>query len=176
MNKEKYYNYLTMLVCTDGYGQYDFLLEQLHNTIFDEGTAVLVPNDINRIDDGISLRERYCNRYRVKYSDLIFEEPCTVLEMMIGLALRMEKNFGIKKTADWFWELIGNLKLTAYDDEAYEVDENASKKVDRILAKLLERKYHHNGNGGLFPLAYPDKDQKELEIWYQMNAYLNENY
>lgn len=176
MNKEKYFDYLAVLVDSDGHGHYNFLLEQLHSIVFDDSTAVLIPNDINRIEDGLCLREKYCHRHRVKFSDLILEEPCTLLEMMIGLALRIHESFGIKKTSDWFWELIGNLNLTQFDDETYEVDENASKKVDRIASRLLGRKYHHNGNGGLFPLVYPDRDQKTIEIWYQMNAYLNENY
>lgn len=176
MNKDKYFNYLAMLVDADGHGEYQFLLDQLHETIFDHDTAKLIPNDANRIEDGIFLREKYCKRFRVKYNEFIFEEPCTVLEMLVGLSLRMYSDFGIKDASDWFWELIGNLDLTKYNDEVYEIDENASRKVDRILSKFLNRDYHNNGNGGLFPLVYPDKDQRLIEIWYQMNAYLNENY
>jgi hypothetical protein len=28
--------------------------------------------------------------------------------------------------------------------------------------------------GGFFPLTHPNDDQRKVEIWYQMNAYLDE--
>lgn len=172
MNAEKYYNWLASLVNSDGRGDnYSSLLEQLHLTIFSDDTAVLIPNDPNRIVDGIGLRERYCLRYRVKNYNDIFEESCTLLELFVSLSMRMEDQFGIKDYVSWFWELIGNLKLTQFDDESY-----SYKDVDKILKKFLMRRYSKNGNGGLFPLLYPSEDQRTLEIWYQMNAYLNENY
>jgi hypothetical protein len=50
------------------------------------------------------------------------------------------------------------------------------KNVNQILTNLVERTYQKNGKGGLFPLKQPAKDQRRVEIWYQMAAYLNENY
>lgn len=178
MNEEKYYKWLISLVNTDGRGDnYNYLLEQLHLTIFSEDTAVLIPNDSNRIIDGIGLRERYCQRYRVKESNRIFEDSCTILELLIGLAIRIENQFGIKDYVSWFWEMIANLNLTYFDDEAYgEGDPETYKAVEKILKKFLMRRYSKNGNGGLFPILYPSENQKDLELWYQMNAYLNENY
>lgn len=178
MNEEKYYKWLASLVNSDGRGDdYVYLLEQLHLTIFSEDTAVLIPNDSNRIVDGIGLRERYCQRYRVKNCDKLFENSCTVLELMVGLATRMEDQFGIKDRISWFWELIANLELTSFDDESYkERNSKSYESVEKILKKFLMRRYFKNGSGGLFPLLYPSEDQRKIEIWYQMNAYLNENY
>ena len=41
---------------------------------------------------------------------------------------------------------------------------------------MLAREYSDNGHGGLFPLKNPKKDQRKVEIWYQMTEYINENY
>lgn len=172
MNEKKYYNWLTSLINVDGRGDnYENLLEQLHLSIFSEDTAVLIPNDANRIVDGIGLRERYCDRYRVKDENRIFENSCSVLELLIGLSIRMEDQFGIKDRVSWFWEIIGNLKFTSFEDDSY-----SYKDVEKAINKLLMRRYRKNGEGGLFPLLYPSEDQRKIEIWYQMNAYLNENY
>lgn len=172
MNEKKYYKWLTSLINTDGRGDnYNSLLEHLHLSEFSDDTAILIPNDSNRIVDSIGLRERYCHRYHVKNYNDIYSESCTVLELLISLSKRMEDQFGIKDYTSWFWEMIGNLKLTEFDDESY-----SYKNVDKILKKFLMRRYSKNGNGGLFPILYPSEDQRKLEIWYQMNAYLNENY
>lgn len=172
MNGEKYYKWLASLINNDGRGDnYNTLLEQLHLTIFSDDSAILIPNDSNRIVDGIGLRERYCQRYHVKDCADIYEESCSVLELLVSLAIRMEDQFGIKDYISWFWEMIANLGLTEYDDETY-----SYKDVEKIIDKFMKRRYRKNGSGGLFPLLYPSVDQRTLEIWYQMNAYLNENY
>lgn len=176
MNQTKYFNWLSSLVDTDGRGDnYMFLIENLHDIVFSEDTAKLIPNDINRIEDGYSLREKYCHRYHVKATDFIFEEPCTFLEFLIGLSMRIESQFGIKNCSDWFWELIGNLELTRFDDSRYDSIDCVSD-IQQIVDIFLQRKYSKDGNGGLFPLQYPSHDQRTREIWYQLNEYLDENY
>lgn len=178
MNEEKYYHWLASLINTDGRGDdYQHLLEQLHLIIFSDDTAKLIPNDSNRIEDGLALRERYCMRYRVKNMDDIYEHECSFLEFLIGLSNRMENQFGIKDSVSWFWEMIANLQLTHFDDESYEDrGQDAFVDVSKIVDKFLKRRYSKSGDGGLFPLLYPSRDQKSIEIWYQMNDYLNENY
>ncbi len=47
--------------------------------------------------------------------------------------------------------------------------------IDDILERLIWRQYQEDGQGGFFPLAWPEQDQREVELWYQMNAYLAEN-
>lgn len=178
MNEEKYYSWLASLVNPDGRGdEYQHLLEQMHLTIFSDDTAKLIPNDSNRVEDGINLREKYCVRYHVKNIDDIYTNECSLLELIIGLSIRMENQFGIKDSVSWFWEIIANLQLTHFDDESYEDQEqNSFKDVSNIIDRFLNRRYSKNGDGGLFPLLYPSRDQRNLEIWHQMNDYLNENY
>jgi hypothetical protein len=33
-----------------------------------------------------------------------------------------------------------------------------------------------NGTGGLFPLKMPKVNQRRVEIWYQMSAFIEENF
>ena len=98
--------------------------------------------------------------------------------MLVALSQRMA--FQISTGPDdnpvgkCFWEMIENLGLTPIDpfhpylqDKLYEMDQ----KVDIFI----ERKYHRDGYGGLFPLhSKGAKDQRVTEIWYQMMAYLKE--
>lgn len=174
MNKERYLNYLIRLVDSDGLDPYLPLLRQMHDTIFSESTAKLIPNDDNRIIDGKMLRIRYCERYRMAYDEHIFDEPCSVLEMMVALADKINNQFGIKSRGAWFWNMIVNLHLDLFDDRKYQDDYNEH--VADILYGLKRRRYAYNGLGGLFPLNYPERDQRKIEIWSQVNAYLDENY
>jgi hypothetical protein len=44
--------------------------------------------------------------------------------------------------------------------------------VDEILERVIGRTYRPDGRGGFFPLRYAEKDQREVELWYQLNAYV----
>ena len=48
--------------------------------------------------------------------------------------------------------------------------------ADGGLDGFINRQYEANGEGGLFPLKGVCEDQREVEIWYQMNAYLYEHH
>lgn len=172
MNRDKYFDWLCSLVSQDGEPDlYSSLLEKLDDMVFSEETAIFICNDCNRVEDGFSLREKYCNKHKQQAQERIFEEPCSVLEFLIGLAMRTENQFGIKDGYSWFWEFIGNLKLTKFDNDNF-----SERKVEKIIEGFLQRRYSSNGDGGLFPILYPSRDQRDLEIWYQLNAYLDENY
>ena len=157
------------------------LLRQLHTKEF----HWTVPNDDNRAKDGCMLREKFYqldDGPTVTYikdhgeSDIL-EGPCSMLEMLVALADRyydlvIENDKVTVETC--FWDMIKNLKLDIYTDESY-VDLGGNLPVDDILDVLLERRYDKNGVGGLFPLNKADKDQRKVEIWYQLSAYLMEN-
>ena len=64
--------------------------------------------DRNRALDGLALRDKY------GYSGDPDEEPCTVLEMLIALSLRIENQFMTNydegdRTSMWFWIMITNI-------------------------------------------------------------------
>lgn len=140
----------------------------------------IVPNDYNRESDGKKLREDYV---RAMNNGIIFGDfsdgACTVFEMMIGIAQRIDFflsdiNHG-DRVPKWFWILVHNLNLLQFEDDDPDI---GRKRIinDEILNKLIERRYLANGKGGLFPLVEPKQDQRNVEIWYQMQAWLMEKY
>ena len=172
---QDYFHWLCELVKVEQEDRsYWLLAKDLHRMPF----YSLVPHDENRALDGVTLREDYLEMVNCpKYVRLDLEE-CTVLEMMVALAQRMDyetkdAHEDEDRTAEWFWEMVGNLGLTEFSDDNY-VRDNGICEVDEILEKLVERHYSRSGRGGLFPLRRPTCDQRKSEIWYQMNAYLME--
>lgn len=137
-----------------------------------------VPNDDNRDKDGKKLRDKFAEEVNHDVYEAI-EGPCTMLEMLIALAERIEDAMSDTKegdrTARWFWEMMKNCGLDQLTDENY-INMSGSLMVDHILNIVLERTYNRNGKGGLFPLKFEKKDQRKVEIWYQMYTYLLENY
>lgn len=128
-----------------------------------------MPNDDNRMEDGKELRQEFL--YEFKVDDTWMNEPCSVLEMLIALARRLA--FEVNgDTDEWFWHLMYNLGLEQYTDDVF--NHVVAEDVDDILDTFLDRKYGHNGEGGLFPLEETRADQTEVEIWYQMSTYLLE--
>lgn len=97
---------------------------------------------------------------------------CSVLEMLIGLSRRLAFEGG-GEPAGWFWLLMRNLTLDGMDDERFDLMDPTI--VDDIVQRLVWRQYNWDGKGGLFPLQFPNRDQREVEIWYQMQAWLLEN-
>jgi hypothetical protein len=49
-----------------------------------------------------------------------------------------------------------------------------AQRVNDILYALIWRTYDPDGSGGFFPLLHSKKDQRQIEIWYQMHAYVRE--
>lgn len=169
----KYYQWLCDLVKVNQEDKsYWILFKDLHRKEF----YWTVPNDDNRGIDGKLLREKFM----VEEDSLIpIDGPCSMLEMIIGLALRMEDTMADPdegdRTVQWFWEMLDNAGLSKFTDDAY-YDLFGQVYVDEILDKILGRTYKRNGKGGLFPLEMPSKNQRKVELWYQMSAYLLENY
>lgn len=133
------------------------LLEQLHKTEF----VWLVPNDDNRVQDGLDLRPEYLREAHLD-EDLLFNGlGCSVLEMLIAFARRIEFDTD-EPLSDWFWIFIEHLGLSQYNDAAF--DELI---VTDILTVFIWRTYGPDGVGGMFPIRHPKHDQRKVEIWYQ---------
>ena len=155
---------------------YYALAKDLHYNKF----YALVPHDENRASDGKELREDYLRMVNYpKYIEI--EGECTMLEMLIALAKRMdfetsdpyELGEEVDRTAFWFWEMMDNIGLSAFSDDNY-YRCGGRYEVNKIIEKFLERKYTKRGIGGIFPLRESKKDQRSTEIWGQMNSYLME--
>lgn len=147
---------------------YRKLLRHLHNIEF----TWFVPHDDNRADDGIQLRRRFA----ITRDDLRLQRclkgPCSVLEMMVALALRCEEwimddaQMG-NRTGQWFWGMIRNLELNTMKDEKFDREY-----VDDVIARLLNREYEPDGRGGLFTVRHCNYDLRTVEIWVQLSWYL----
>lgn len=180
MEHSDYFYWLCEMVCIDGrYNDQSFY--KLAEILFEEEYYWSLDYDDDRAGDGLELR----SRYRYEGGE---EQPggmCSVFEMLIALADRMEQLMdeldGECKTPMFFWEMIENLHLDRYSDELFEHRgekgyNNLRKQICSKLYRWMDRHFRSDGDGGLFPLKNPRKDQREVDYWYQANAYLTEHY
>lgn len=158
---EVYLGWLGSQVLSDNGKCYDHLLRIL----LDKEFVWLIPNDDNRIADGLEVRQEHESETGVR-----FEGYCSVLEVIIGLSRRLEFMAG-GDAPGWAWQLLCNLGLHKY---ANPLGPRKTIRVDEILEILVWRNYEPDGQGGFFPLAWPDADQRKVEIWYQLAAYVEE--
>lgn len=131
-----------------------------------------VPNDDNRVADGLDLRVEFVEDTDTECDQEWMELGCSVLEMLIALCRRI----GFESIHDsyyWFWKIMENLHLGGYVDDAY--NDDVALTVDLVFTTVIERTYDSSGQGGMFPLKRSNQDQTMVEIWYQMSAYLLEN-
>lgn len=141
------------------------LIRQLFKTEF----VWIVPNDDNRIEDGCDLRREFlADSGAGEASPEWMDIACSFLEMLLGLSRRLAFE-AEGEPRGWFWHMIENLELADCTDANYDEDH-----VSEVTAEVIWRTYHYNGTGGLFPLERPAQDQRDVEIWYQFNAYLLE--
>lgn len=138
-----------------------------------------VPNDDNRIEDGKDLRYEFVEKTGLKDVDQNWIQlGCSVLELMIALSRRLAFE-AEGEPRGWFWTLMENIGLGGYsDDHMRRADYGylrwSEKSVDEILDRVLWRTYNSDGSGGFFPLNHPKEDQRNIELWYQLSAYLLE--
>lgn len=147
------------------------ILRQLYTKEF----VWVVPNDDNRIADGTDLRYEFVDESELTDVDLNWIRlGCSMLELLIGLSRRLSFEAD-GEPREWFWELMQNLGLHKYDDKRYSnKPETAEKVTDTVLDRVIWRNYQPDGQGGLFPLKRTDKDQRDVELWYQLSEYVLE--
>ena len=173
---DEYFEWMYDIVCDDEDSPrttYRQLLRHLFNVEF----TYILPMDKNRAGDGISLRYRFGRECRYSVDTIaryLDDVSCSVLEMMVALPLRCEDNIMCSsshgnRTGQWFWNMITNMKLCSMNDNRYDPEI-----VDDVLDIFLNREYSPDGEGSLFWVEDCPYDLREIEIWYQMNLYLNE--
>lgn len=169
--RQEYFAWITQAVC--GGSTWQALLTLLDRTTF----TYQLPMDENRAMDGCALRYRFGYEHgysRTEIEERLDNRPCTVLEMMVALAMRCEEHIMADpdsgdRTGRWFFAMIDSLGLSGMDDEHF----NQSTARLRI-SRFLRRDYAANGRGGLFTLREPRMDMRRVDIWYQAMWYLNE--
>ena len=161
---------------------YDRCFDQICWILYSVEFYSLVDFDENRENDGKHLREVFVEETNQVEDRLDLEElegPCSILEMLVALAERwedIEYSAGVNNTSKWFEIMLKNLDIykseADFDEDFDGVLNDVSEKIDNFLS----RTYEADGKGGLFPLKNPEKDQRLVEIWYQMHAYIGENF
>ncbi len=145
---------------------------RLFKQLYQKEFVWVVPNDDNRIADGKELRHEFagCEGLEVLDEDW-FSLGCSMLELFVGLSRRLSFQLG-GEPRDWFWHLLSNIRLANCNDgRRFSV-----RSVDEILDQIIWRTYEPDGRGGLFPLANARQDQRTIEIWYQLSAYVLERF
>lgn len=169
--RRDYFNWMYDMMCEGRFAPsitYKQLFEFLHDVEF----LYSVPHDENRASDGISLRYKYCVRHDCEDLEYCLDGPCSVLEMMVALAIRTESimadpSYG-DRTAQWFWTMMTSLGLNSMTDYGYN-----EWLVNDVVTRFLNREYEPNGKGGLFTIRHWNRDARDAEIWHQLLAYLN---
>lgn len=151
---------------------YSLLMNKLHNIPF----AWVMDRDRNRAGDGLSMVRRHFPGYG-RFSVSLRKRHCSVLEMLTAIAMRMDNEWvgtpGKNRSGEFFWELIKNLKLNEFDNYSFGMRVND---VEQIVDDWMYRRIGYKGEGGIFPLDYASRDQRDIEIWSQMMEYITENY
>lgn len=152
--------------------------------LFEKEFYHFVPHDDNRSSDGVALREEYITLMGFDGPDhkeerLALNGPCRVLEMMIALAKRCVDDIMYSpekgdRTRVWFFHMVKNLGLESCYDANFDFD--TQKTISRAVDMAVNREYDEDGNGGFFPLKNPSQDQRQVELWFQLVSWLNENY
>lgn len=132
-----------------------------------------IRGDYNRAADGIDLRRRFAYDYlAIDHAEDYILGPCSILEMMVALAIRIEEimdnpDYG-DRTSQWFWRMIISLGLGGMSDENFDIYA-----ADSIIGRFLDREYDFDGRGGLFTVGHSNRDMRDIEIWKQMLMFIN---
>lgn len=171
---------VSFVVDEDSFKRYSTLFEKLYFTEFNH--RLLFEHDFDRSMDGKNMRWRFERTvgntlHDISSSEFIaFEEmPCSLLEMIIALALRMEENIATDerqgdRTGMWFWEMLTNLGLGYMTNDRFDIHE-----YERCVNNFHNRTYDPDGKGCLFrSKTKPIQQMANLDIWYQMCAHMND--
>jgi hypothetical protein len=180
--RESYFNWLVSMVLPlrdpeyplDAYATYSKLLGVLFNTKF----TYQIPMDDNRRIDGMDLRKKFadfCHISDEQLAMILNISDCTVLEMMIALAIKCEEEIMYDyregdRASYWFTLMLENLGVITFTDSGWTPSTKGT--VEEIVDRFLKREYEPNGKGGLFYIQNPKADLRTIEIWYQMCWYL----
>lgn len=170
--KSEYFEWMYDLMCEGRFAK-SITYRQLFTFLHDVEFTYFVPHDENRAVDGVALRYRFCLLHDCEDLEQYLDGPCSVLEMMVALAIRCEERIMSDpekgdRTSQWFWEMINSLGLGSMCD--YSFNEWL---VSDVIGRFLSREYEPNGKGGLFTIRGWNRDARDAEIWHQLMAYLN---
>lgn len=163
---DRYLDYLgSQLIARRALEDHRDLFEIMHSIEF----IWIVPNDDNRQVDGLDVRVQWMEQRNARG----LQGPVSFLEMLVGLTRRANFLRDELSPKEWGQELINNLDLDQMWDP---LSQRKRQKSIKIVEGVVWRTYRRDGHGGLFPLTRPRYDQRKVELWYQLNAYVMEHY
>lgn len=171
--KNDYFEWLYKYSCGNKINKnvsYRKLFMTLHDITFD----FYIRSDLNRAIDGADLRYRFANNSSIDTTIImdILDEPCSVLEMILALAIRCEETimddprYG-NRTTQWLWYMLKSLGLSYMTDDRFDED-----RANKIIYDFMEKRYRPDGKGGLFYIPGCTVDLTTIDIWNQMFLYL----
>lgn len=132
-----------------------------------------VDRDENRASDGRNLRYDFLDDMGYQSNLEWLSMDASIFEMLVALANSASFQTDTPSRR-WFWTFLRNVGLGDLTDDIY--DDNARDHFTYIIETVMHRRYDPSGLGGFFPLRNPERDQRDVELWYQLSAYLIENF
>ena len=174
--RKEYFEWLCNFVYDDEHTSRGLSYNKMFSFLFDTPFHWTMTMDENRAVDGIDLRYRYGRERGIAdpiVASYLDDRDCSMLEMMVALALRMENQIMENpdvgnRVGQWFWDMIVSLDINM-PDSRFDYG-----RAERRIEILETRSYRANGEGGLFTISTPTKDMRTTEIWYQMCYYIDE--
>lgn len=169
--KEEYFTWMYNYVCK-GRAHDNVSYRKIFMLLHDIEFTFSIPNDINRARDGVDLRYRFNIEMDIDNVMDILDGPCSVLEMMVALAIRCEESimddtrYG-DRTGQWFWNMMHNLGIDYMTDERFD-----KQLAEDNIYRFIDRRYTPDGKGGLFYIKDCEDDLRDVEIWSQLCWYL----
>ena len=154
----------------DGYSDLDKRYWDLLCLMFETEFIPILDRDKNRVADGHDIRVEFARKERLQPNRLDHIGPISFLEVLIALSRRMAFNGG-GNAPGWAWHFLNNLELHRMSDP---LTPAKRRRAMEIMDTVIGRTYFPDGRGGFFPLLQPDDDQTRVELWYQMNFYIEE--
>lgn len=153
-----------------------------------------IKEDEIRAADAMEMRKVYSeevgseNRKTGRDMDKIWKSilgKASVLEVLFRLCFQLDQMLNEDEPGSmmplFFGIMMKNLGLdTLKKGSGEDAEEDFQKDFRDRIGRFLDRKYNENGSeGGLFPLKNMSEkgseDMRKVSLWYQMNAWLNEN-
>ena len=166
-----YLDWLAIIAFPDGEQRnlYSKVLYRLHEVDF----RVVISKDENRARDGESLRLMFEDETGLECDK---SGQCSVLEMMVALAMRCENQIMYDpdegdRTDLWFWEMFNNLGLSCLYGNKYD-----EKEFQKIIVTFLNRGFGANGYLGPFYIPDFEGDMRKIEFWYQLGYYIESKF
>jgi hypothetical protein len=156
---------------------YFHVCETMHGIPF----IPLVPNDENRIADVSDFRNQFLMVGKDETSILewndILRMDASVFEVLVVLAEKAEDLISLNQRLI-FDHFLTNLGLRECRDWTFRPPAHMRRNIEHVqvvIGRFNDRTYDPAGDGGLFPLRRPETDQRTVELWYQMGAWMTEN-